>query len=133
MARSRRRLPTVLSVEEVNELLAAARPGQQRMLLTTAYACGLRVSELVHLQVTDIDSARMVVQVRQGKGQKDRQVPLSPRLLAELRQWWRSPSLAAVAVSGRRRAEVRGSGHAALVHGQRAAHVQEGRGAGQAV
>jgi len=83
-----RRLPTVLSVEEVNQLLAAARPGQQRMLLTTAYACGLRVSELVHLKVTDIDSARMVVTVRQGKGAKDRQVPLSPRLLAELRHWW---------------------------------------------
>ncbi len=81
-------LPTVLSVEEVNQLLAAARPGQQRMLLTTAYACGLRVSELVHLKVTDIDSARMVVTVRQGKGHKDRQVPLSPRLLTELRRWW---------------------------------------------
>jgi site-specific recombinase XerD len=83
-----KRLPTVLSVEEVNQLLTAARPGQQRMLLTTAYACGLRVSELVHLKVTDIDSARMVVTVRQGKGRKDRQVPLSPRLLTELRQWW---------------------------------------------
>ncbi|MBI2716249.1 MAG: tyrosine-type recombinase/integrase [Rhizobiales bacterium] len=58
------------------------------MLLTTAYACGLRISELLHLQVTDIDSARMVVNVRQGKGAKDRQVPLSPRLLTELRQWW---------------------------------------------
>ena len=81
-------LPTVLSVEEVNQLLAAARPGQQRMLLTTAYACGLRMSELVHLKVTDIDSARMVVTVRQGKGHKDRQVPLSPRLLTELRRWW---------------------------------------------
>jgi integrase/recombinase XerD len=83
-----RRLPAVLSVEEVNQLLAAARPGQQRILLTTAYACGLRVSELVHLKVTDIDSARMVLTVRQGKGHKDRQVPLSPRLLAELRHWW---------------------------------------------
>ena len=83
-----KRLPTVLSVEEVTQLLAAARPGQERMLLTTAYACGLRVSELVHLKVTDIDSARMVVQVRQGKGAKDRQVPLSPRLLTELRRWW---------------------------------------------
>ena len=60
------------------------------MLLTTAYACGLRISELLHLQVTDIDSARMVVNVRQGKGAKDRQVPLSPRLLAELRTWWQT-------------------------------------------
>ncbi len=83
-----KRLPTVLSVEEVAQLLAAARPGRERVLMQTAYACGLRISELVHLQVTDIDSARMVVKVRQGKGAKDRQVPLSARLLTELRQWW---------------------------------------------
>jgi integrase/recombinase XerD len=81
-------LPVVLDVEEVAHLLATAKPGRERILLTTAYACGLRISELLHLQVTDIDSARMVVQVRQGKGAKDRQVPLSPRLLAELRRWW---------------------------------------------
>jgi site-specific recombinase XerD len=84
-----RRLPTVLSVEEVIQLLAAARPGRERVLLQTGYACGLRISELVRLQVSDIDSSRMVVHVRQGKGQKDRQVPLSPRLLEELRHWWR--------------------------------------------
>jgi integrase/recombinase XerD len=81
-------LPVVLDVAEVAELLAAARPGHERMLLTTAYACGLRISELLSLQVNDIDSTRMVVTVRQGKGAKDRQVPLSPRLLQELRQWW---------------------------------------------
>ena len=56
--------------------------------MQTAYACGMRISELLNLQVTDIDSARMVVIVRQGKGAKDRQVPLSSRLLSELRQWW---------------------------------------------
>ena len=83
-----KRLPTVLSVEEVAQLLEAARPGRERILLQTAYACGLRISELLNLQVTDIDSARMVVNVRQGKGAKDRQVPLSPRLLSELRNWW---------------------------------------------
>ena len=83
-----KRLPVVLSVEEVAQLLAAARPGRERMLLQTAYACGLRISELLKLQVTDIDSARMVVHVRQGKGAKDRQVPLSVRLLRELRVWW---------------------------------------------
>jgi integrase/recombinase XerD len=83
-------LPVVLSVEEVAQLLATARPGRERILLTTAYACGVRISELLSLQVTDIDSARMVVNVRQGKGAKDRQVPLSARLLGELRQWWRS-------------------------------------------
>ena len=70
--------------------LAAAAPGRDRVLLQAAYACGLRLSELLHLQVTDIDSARMVVHVRQGKGGKDRLVPLSPRLLDELRAYWRS-------------------------------------------
>ena len=83
-----KRLPTVLSVEEVAHLLEAAKPGRERVLMQTAYACGLRISELMSLQVTDIDSARMVVNVRQGKGAKDRQVPLSARLLGELRQWW---------------------------------------------
>lgn len=83
-----KRLPVVLSVEEVAQLLETARPGRERVLLMTAYACGLRISEVLHLQVTDIDSARMVVNVRQGKGAKDRQVPLSARLLMELRQWW---------------------------------------------
>jgi site-specific recombinase XerD len=82
-------LPTVLDIEEVRALFAAAQPGRDRVLLQTAYACGLRIRELVHLQATDIDSARMVVVVRQGKGRKDRQVPLSSRLLEELRrQWW---------------------------------------------
>src|SRR5262249_40037665 len=66
----------------------AARPGRERTLLATTYACGLRISELLNLQVTDIDSARMVLIVRQGKGAKDRQVPLSARLLGELRTWW---------------------------------------------
>jgi integrase/recombinase XerD len=84
-----RSIPAVLSVEEVRALFAAAWPGRDRVLLQTAYACGLRISELVHLQVTDIDSARMLVVVRQGKGRKDRQVPLSERLLDELRhEWW---------------------------------------------
>jgi site-specific recombinase XerD len=59
------------------------------VLFQTDYACGLRVSELIHLQVTDIDSARMVVHIHQGKGAKDRLVPLSARLLEELRSYWR--------------------------------------------
>ena len=82
------RLPDVLSPEEVLRLLDAADNGRDRVLLQTAYALGLRVSELVHLQVTDIDSSRMVVHVRQGKGGKDRLVPLSARLLGELRGYW---------------------------------------------
>jgi integrase/recombinase XerD len=82
-------LPCVLSPDEVLLLFEAAAPGRDRVLLQTIYACGLRLSELLHLQVTDIDSARMVVHVRQGKGAKDRLVPLSQRLLDELRAYWR--------------------------------------------
>jgi site-specific recombinase XerD len=84
-----KKLPSVLSPEEVARLLEAAPPPRDRVLLQVAYGCGLRLSELTHLQVTDIDSARMVIHVRQGKGAKDRLVPLSLRLLEELRAYWR--------------------------------------------
>jgi integrase/recombinase XerD len=82
-------LPSVLSPDEVLRLLNAASPGRDRVLLHVAYGCGLRLSELLHLQVGDIDSARMVIHVRQGKGAKDRLVPLSLRLLEELRAYRR--------------------------------------------
>jgi site-specific recombinase XerD len=84
-----KKLPTVLAREEVNRLFAAAATDRDRTLLRTAYALGLRVSELVGLRVQDIDAARGLVIVRQGKGAKDRLVPLSPRLLEELRAYWR--------------------------------------------
>src|SRR5262245_26628187 len=82
-------LPCVLSPAEVVRLFEAAPAGRDRVLLQTAYACGLRLGELLHLRVTDIDSARMVVHIRQGKGRKDRLAPLSLRLLAELRSYWK--------------------------------------------
>jgi site-specific recombinase XerD len=82
-------LPSVLSPEEVLHFIEAARSPRDRMLLRTAYACGLRLLELLHLRAEDIDSARMVVMVRQGKGRKDRQAPRSGRLLDELRDYWR--------------------------------------------
>jgi site-specific recombinase XerD len=82
-------LACVLSPEEVAQFLEAARPGRERVLFQTAYACGLRLQEVLHLEVKDIDSARMVVHVRQGKGNKDRLVPLSLKLLRELREYWR--------------------------------------------
>ena len=82
-------LPSVLSPDEVLRLLDAATPPRDRVLLQVAYGCGLRLNELLHLRVTDIDSARMVIHVRQGKGAKDRLVPLSLRLLQELRAYWR--------------------------------------------
>jgi site-specific recombinase XerD len=83
-----RTLPSVLSPDEVLRLLEAAAPGRDRTLLQVAYGCGLRLGELLHLRVADLDSARMVLHVRQGKGAKDRLVPLSPRLLHELRAYW---------------------------------------------
>jgi integrase/recombinase XerD len=82
-------LPSVLSRDEVVQFLAAVAHPRSRLLLRLIYACGLRLSEALHLKVTDVDSRRMVVHVRQGKGQKDRLVPLSARLLEELRAYWR--------------------------------------------
>jgi site-specific recombinase XerD len=83
-------LPVVLSREEVAQFLRAARRLKTRTMLTTAYATGLRVSELVRLRVADIDSQRMVLRVRQGKGKKDRYVMLSPKLLELLRKYWKA-------------------------------------------
>ena len=83
------RLPVVLSPEEVALLLAHAPNLKYRAALSVAYGCGLRVSEIANLKVADIDSARMLVRVEQGKGRKYRFVMLSPELLDLLRQWWR--------------------------------------------
>lgn len=83
------RLPEVLSPEEVALLLHCAPSLKHKAALSIAYGCGLRVSEIVHLKVADIDSARMLVRVEQGKGRKDRYVMLSPELLELLRAWWR--------------------------------------------
>src|SRR4051794_31040107 len=83
------RLPVVLSLEEVARLLGCAPGLKYRAALSIAYGCGLRVSEIIHLKVTDIDSARMLIRVEQGKGRKDRYVMLAPDLLDLLRQWWK--------------------------------------------
>ena len=80
-AREPRTLPIVLNVEEVVRFLEAVPSLKTRTALTTAYAAGPRVSEAVSLKVADIDSERMVIRVEQGKGQKDRYVMLSPKLL----------------------------------------------------
>jgi integrase/recombinase XerD len=84
-----RKLPVVLSPEEVERLLDAAPGLKYKAALAVAYGAGLRVSEVVALKVEDIDSRRMVIRVDQGKGRKDRYVMLSPTLLALLRAWWR--------------------------------------------
>lgn len=92
-ARSERRLPVVLSVEETIAFLQSINIARYRVLLTTIYATGLRLSEALALRAADIDSKRMVVRVRQGKGKKDRYVPLPPKLLEMLREHWRREHL----------------------------------------
>jgi integrase/recombinase XerD len=84
------RLPKVLSQQQVAKLIDSATTPFYRMLLMTLYATGLRRVELSRLKVIDIDSQQMVIHVRGGKGQKDREVVLSPKLLEELRGYWRS-------------------------------------------
>ena len=87
--REPRRLPVVLSPEEVGRLLASATNIKHKAALSLTYATGLRSSEVVSLKLTDIDSDRMVIRLEQGKGNKDRYVILSPNLIELLRDWWR--------------------------------------------
>ena len=84
-----RRLPVVLSVEEVTRFLDGAPNLKAKAALSVAYGAGLRASEVVHLKVSDIDRERGVIRVEQGKGRKDRYAMLSPTLHALLRAWWR--------------------------------------------
>ncbi|MFY8048835.1 MAG: tyrosine-type recombinase/integrase [Erythrobacter sp.] len=83
------KLREVLSVEEAARLIEAAPGIKYKAALSVAYGAGLRVSEVTHLKITDIDSERMIIRVEQGKGRKDRNAMLSPHLLDLLRQWWR--------------------------------------------
>src|SRR5688500_1937202 len=89
VVRQPRRLPPVLSVEEITLLLQAAPGPKYKAALATAYGAGLRVSEVVALKVGDVDSERMLLRVERGKGRKDRNAMLSPQLLELLRAWWR--------------------------------------------
>ncbi|MEO6624824.1 MAG: site-specific integrase [Burkholderiaceae bacterium] len=88
-AKRPKKLPSVLSRDEVVRLLANVERPAHRILLMTIYATGLRVSEATHLRAQDIDSERMVIHVHGGKGAKDRLVPLSPVLLQSLREYWK--------------------------------------------
>ncbi len=85
-----RKAPVVLSREEVARLLEAAPGLKYKAALSVAYGAGLRVSEVANLKVSDIDSGRMTLRVEQGKGQRDRDVMLSPQLLHLLREWWKA-------------------------------------------
>ncbi len=84
-----RKLPVILSLEEVTRVLQSAGGPKYQAALGVAYGAGLRASEIVHLTTTDIDSERMVIRVEQGKGKRDRYAMLSPALLELLRVWWR--------------------------------------------
>ena len=86
----RRQIPVVLSPEEVARMIDGTANLRHRTILMTLYSTGVRCSELCHLRPEDIDKERMVVRIRQGKGGKDREVPLSPKLLEQLRTYYRS-------------------------------------------
>lgn len=83
-----KKLPVILSLEEVRRILARVRLLRYRVCLTTIYSCGLRLQEGTNLRVADIDSGRQMIHVRHGKGAKDRYVPLPDRTLRLLRQYW---------------------------------------------
>jgi integrase/recombinase XerD len=99
--RAPKTLPVVLSQDEMARFLDALKNPKHRALLMTAYAGGLRLSEVAGLRVEDIDAARMVLHVRQGKPHKDRDVMLSPRLLAVLREYWKLQRLRPYLFPGR--------------------------------
>ncbi len=84
------KLPVLLSREEVQRVLQAVRLPKYRVCLTTISSCGLRLKEGTHLQISDIDSSRMIIHVHRGKGAKDRSVPLPHRTLELLRQYWKT-------------------------------------------
>lgn len=84
-----RKLPIVLSLEEAKQFMACTSHPKFKAALAVAYGAGLRVSEVVSLKVSDIDSKRMILRVEQGKGSRDRYALLSPALLEHLRNWWR--------------------------------------------
>ena len=84
------KLPPVLSPEEIRRVLTLATSLKARAMLSVAYGCGLRASEVTRLRVCDIDSDQMIIRVVQSKGRKDRNVMLPPEILDLLRQWWKA-------------------------------------------
>ena len=84
------RLPPVLSPEQVKRVLTMATSLKARAMLTLAYGCGLRASEVVRLRAGNVDSEQMIIRIVQSKGRKDRHVMLPPEVLKLLRQWWKA-------------------------------------------
>jgi site-specific recombinase XerD len=101
-ARGEKRLPVVLSPEETGRFLASIVEPTYQVLLITMYSAGLRISEALALRARDIDSSRMVIHIHQGKGKKDRYVPLSPLVLELLREHWRREGLSDLLFPARR-------------------------------
>src|SRR5258705_10021776 len=109
-----KKLPVILSLAEVRQILALVRLPRYRVCLTTIYSCGLRLQEGTNLRVADIDSARLMIHVRHGKGAKDRYVPLPARTLQLLRQYWKqaiTPARTATAPSVRTSKRMSGFKH----------------------
>ena len=97
-----KKLSVILSLAEVRQILACIRLPRYKACLTTIYSCGLRLQEGTHLQVADIDSARLMIHVRHGKGAKDRYVPLPEQTLQRLRDYWRTHRNPVLLLSRRR-------------------------------
>ena len=117
-AQTERRLPAVLSVDEARSLLAHIKTFHNYAYLSTVYSCGLRLHEGLHLEVSDIDSSRMMIHVHRGKGAKDRYVPLPQSTLKLLRRYWlthRHPCPSFPGPRSKRRRSKRGSNS----HGQK--------------
>jgi integrase/recombinase XerD len=126
----RSQLPHVLSAEELQRLFTSATNPKHRALLMTTYAAGLRVSEVVHLQVTDIEGERGLIRVNQGKGRKDRYTLLSARLLVELRAYWKLDRPKPWLFPGRDRHQPLPIASAQRIysHAKRTANLQHGKG-----
>jgi integrase/recombinase XerD len=88
-ARRERRLPVVLSQDELKKLFSCEKNIKHRLIYMVTYSAGLRLNEVTHLRVSDVDSKRMAIRVQQGKGKKDRYTLLSPALLPQLRSYWK--------------------------------------------
>jgi site-specific recombinase XerD len=101
-AKKQKELPVILSVEEIAAFFAAIENRKHWMIFTLMYATGLRISEALNLVPADIDSKRMVIRVRQGKGKKDRYVPLTATLLSSLREYWKAYRPATWLFAGRK-------------------------------
>jgi site-specific recombinase XerD len=123
-------LPHVLSAAELQRLFISAKNPKHRVLLMTTYAAGLRVSEVVRLQVTDIEGDRGLIRINQGKGRKDRYTLLSARLLAELRAYWKQQRCKPWLFPGQDRTKPMPIDSAQRIYSQakRAANLQHGKG-----